>query len=104
MQHFSKRVGKERVVVTASQAKAEALEVDRIDERHQGKSVGISQAVDATIAINQTKEERREGIIILSPLYLRDGFIMKEEIVLNSDLSRMCISREQRDLWEEVEW
>jgi len=98
------RTGQERVVVCASQAKAEALEVERLGAEHQGKSIGISQAVDSSVAINQTAEERRDGIIVLSPLYLRDGSITKDEIILRSDLARMCISREQQDLWHEVEW
>jgi hypothetical protein len=104
LQNHSKVQGSEKIVVTASQAKVEALSVSRLDASHQGKSIGISQAMDSTVAINQTVEEHRDGLIVLCPLYLRDGNITKEEIVLRSDISRMCVSREMNDLWKEVEW
>lgn len=87
-------------VITASQAKQEAADADRITQTHQGKAVDISQAVDLTIAIDQTPQEKSSGWIILSPMFSRAGPITIPEMVLESDLSRMLVSRSLLDLWQ----
>ena len=60
-------------VFTASQAKMEANKVERMDMTHRGKSIDISQGINLSIAIDQTKEEREEGILVLSPLFSREA-------------------------------
>jgi len=45
-------------IITASQATREAATEERVRVDQQGKAVGISQAVDLTIAIDQTPEEK----------------------------------------------
>jgi len=87
-------------IITASQAKSEAAVAERMSMDHQGKSVGIAQAVDLTIAINQTPQERDGGIIVLSPLVSRAEPITIPEVVLDSDLSRMLVSRSLPELWD----
>lgn len=89
-------------IITASQATREAADAERITQGQQGKSVGISQAVDLTIAINQTPQEKASGIIILSPMFSRIGPITIPEMVLESDLSRMLVSRTLPDLWQKA--
>jgi hypothetical protein len=86
-------------IITASQATRAASTSERVKMDQQGKSVGISQAVDLTIAIDQTPEERAGGIIVLSPMFSRAGPILIPEITLDSDLSRMLVSRSLPDLW-----
>ena len=89
-------------IVTASQATREASKAERVSMDQQGKSVGISQAVDLTIAIDQTPQERDSGIIVLSPMFSRAGPITIPEVVLESDLSRMLVSRSLPDLWNKA--
>ena len=88
------------VVYTASQAKVEAVREDRMDSAHQGKAIDISQGVDMTVAIDQTSQEEADGIIVLSPLFSRHTKIQQDEIILDADISRMCISRSLHDLWQ----
>ena len=88
------------VVFTASQAKVEAVREDRMESDHQGKAVDISQGVDMTIAIDQTAQEEADGIIVLSPLFSRHTKIRQDEIILDADIPRMCISRSLHDLWQ----
>jgi hypothetical protein len=115
LQGVAKAPGDECIVVTATQANMAGAEVDKdgkpikLRQHHQGRSLGIAQAVDATIAIDieiTGKADEAQTMppqIILSPLYLRDGFIQHPEIRLVSEIDRMCLDREQRKLWEEVE-
>jgi len=72
----------------------------RLDTSHQGKSIGISQAVDATIGINQTDKEAEDNILVLSILLARDAHITQPEIVLDCDITRMTISRDLHYLWD----
>lgn len=90
---------KNRAIITASQANMEGVKAERIQLFHRGKSIDISQALDASIAIDQTEEEKAEGIIVLSPQFIRDGKITVPEIVLDSDISRMCVARELQKMW-----
>jgi hypothetical protein len=87
-------------VFTASQAKMEANKVDRMDVTHRGKSIDISQGINLSIAIDQTKEEREEGILVLSPLFSREDRILIPEVVCETDLSKMTICHSHRDMWE----
>jgi len=89
-------------IITASQATRDAAIAERISQAQQGKAVDISQAVDLTIAIDQTPQEKASGIIILSPMFSRAGPILIPEIVLESDLSRMLVSRSLPDLWQKA--
>lgn len=85
--------------ITASQANTEGSVADRLKKDHQGKSIGIAQAVDLTVTINQTAEEQAAGIVVLCPLISRAWPITQSEIVLDSDLNRMLISKSLPDLW-----
>jgi hypothetical protein len=87
-------------IFEASQSNMSGVKADRLSLEHRGLSIDISRALDLCIAIDQTDEEREEGIIVLSPQFARDSAITIPEIVLDSDLSRMCISRELHHLWE----
>jgi len=87
-------------IFEASQANMAGVKADRLSLEHRGLSIDISRALDLCIAIDQTDDERDEGIIILSPQFARDGSITIPEIVLDADLARMSISRELHRLWE----
>lgn len=86
-------------IFEASQANMSGVKADRLSLEHRGLSIDISRALDLCIAIDQTDEERDEGIIVLSPQFARDGSITIPEIVLDSDLARMSVSRELHRLW-----
>lgn len=116
MQGVAKKPGDECIVITASQTNMAGLATDKegkpikVQAQHQGRSIGIVQGVDATVAIDMEPSHTDElgGVtlpptIILSPLYLRDGAITDPEIRLVSEIDRMCMDREQRKLWEEVD-
>jgi hypothetical protein len=113
MQSYAKRKGRESIVVTATQANMAGLETDttgkpiKINASHQGRSIGIAQAVDATIAVNlevtQTEDSGwQPPQILLSLLYLRDGKIIQPDIKLESVIDAMCIDVNQRSLWDEA--
>jgi hypothetical protein len=117
MQNSAKDPSRPSIYVTASQANMAGAEIDKdgkpvkVKQHHQGRSIGISQAVDNSIGIDieYTGSKSNEGgnpppQIILSPLFLRDGSIMYPEVRCVSEIDRMCIDREQRKLWDEVEW
>jgi hypothetical protein len=86
-------------IFEASQANMAGVKADRLSLEHRGLSIDISRALDLCIAIDQTDDERAEGIIVLSPQFARDGLITIPEIVLDADLPRMSISRELHHLW-----
>ena len=87
-------------VFEGSQSNMEGATVERQGVQHRGKSVDISQALDLSIAIDQSPDEKDEGIIVLSPKFIRGGAITIPEVILDSDLPRMVISRELHRLWE----
>jgi hypothetical protein len=87
------------LIIEASQSNMEGAKAERLNLGHRGMSVNISQALDLCIAIDQTPEEREENIIVLSPHFFRNGGITIPEIVLDSDISRMSVSRELHRLW-----
>lgn len=72
----------------------------RLDTTHQGKSIGISQAVDATIGLNQTEAEAADNMLVLNILLARDVHVTNPEIVLDCDITRMTISRDLQHLWD----
>jgi len=87
-------------VITASQSNTEGAVAERLEMDHQGKSIGISQGVDMTVAINQTKEEREEGLLVFSPLFMRGFPITIPEVVTDCDLNRMSICKDISELWQ----
>lgn len=82
-----------------NQAKGEPVK-KRVDSSHQGKAIDISQAVDISIAINQTADEKEENIIMLEPLIVRDGEIKQREFYLNCDIPRMMVSRDMDYMYD----
>jgi len=90
-------------VIEASQANMEGARAERLEMGHRGKSIDISQGINLCIAINQTDQERDDGIIVLSPMFSRERPIIQPEIVLDSDIPRMLVSRELLNLWKQAE-
>lgn len=90
------------LVFEASQANMGGAVSDRIQLDHRGKSIDISQGINTSIAINQTKEEKAAGIIVLEPQFSRDFQISKPEIPLDSDITKMLVSRELPNLWQDA--
>ena len=86
-------------IITASQTNMEGTKVERIKMEHRGKSIDISQGINLSIAINQTKEEKEEGLLVFSPLFSRESEITIPDVVVDCDLNRMAISRDFGDLW-----
>jgi hypothetical protein len=102
------------IVVTATQTNMAGAEVDkdgkpvRVQIQHQGKNIAFVQAADSTVAINLElcKVEGALAVpprLILSPLLLRNGAILYPDVPLVSQIDQMCLDREQRRLWEEVD-
>lgn len=87
-------------IIEASQSNLEGAQAERIGLGHRGLSTDISRGIDLCIAIDQTEKEKDEGIIVLSPQFIRGGSITIPEIVLDSDLPRMVVSRELHRLWQ----
>jgi len=88
---------------TATQANMEGATAARMQFQHRGKSIDISQGMDLSIAIDQTKEERKEGLIVLSPQFARNAEITIPEVVLESDIPRMQIDPCLYRLWQYAE-
>jgi len=89
-------------VIEASQTNMEGANAERLEMGHRGKSIDISQGINLCIAINQTEQERDDGIIVLSPMFSRERPIIQPEIVLDSDIPRMLVSRELLSLWDQA--
>ena len=87
-------------IFTASQSNMESVSAERLSEKHRGKSIDISQGVNLSIALNQTPEEKAEGLMILSPMFSRESEITNPEVVVNTDFSKMMITRDVSYLWE----
>lgn len=87
-------------VFTASQANMEAASAERLSMKHRGKSIDISQGVNLSIALDQTPDEKKESILVFSPLFSRDDDIVTPEVVVDTDLSKMMITRDIGWLWE----
>lgn len=106
MQHVAKRSRTQRIVITAFQSNSDGIEAARLKQNQIGKSIGIAQALEGAIAINQNEQEKPLGIITLSPMFLRYGPILHSDVTLDSDFTRMCIDKDSdRLLWSEVnEW
>jgi len=91
------------IIVGAIQTKAAGISASNIKQEHYSRSIMFPQAIDNMIAINQTPEERREGIIRFSPLFIRDGEIKKEHCKVEAELWKMNIAKESERLWQEFE-
>jgi hypothetical protein len=58
--------------------------------------------MDISIAIDQTKKERQEGILVLSPQFARNADITIPEIILDTDIPHMQIDPCLYRLWEKA--
>ena len=81
-------------IITASQAKMEAVKAERLSQGDRGKSVDISQGVNLSIALDQTPEEKEDDILVFSPLFSREGPIRIPEVVVDTNLNKMMICKE----------
>lgn len=86
-------------IIEASQSNMGGVKAERMDFTHRGLSTDISRGIDLCIAIDQSPEEKAENIVVLTPQYLRGGEITIPEVVLDTDFSRMTITRELYKLW-----
>jgi len=94
---------KDMVMISACQSVKGAEDENDLKGSDTAGSVGILRACDNQIAINQTDEEFKQGIIRLSPLFFRDDELITKNIPMNHELTRMCVSRESDNLWRELE-
>lgn len=83
---------RKKIVVTAVQAKAEALKAEHLDMSHFGKSIGIPQALEAIIGINQTRQERDSEKLRFSVLFSRVSKV-GDEVPVECRIDWMCIDR-----------
>ncbi len=103
LQHLAKHGRTRRVVVTAFQSKQEGIKAERLQADHVGRSIGIAQALDVAIAIDQNSNEKELGIVTLSPMFIRNGPILYPEVTLDSVFSRMSVDRaSDQALWAGV--
>lgn len=79
-----------KIVVTAVQAKGEAIDKEHLEASDYGKSVGIPQALDALLGIMQTKQERKDGKLRFGVLASRNAK-PTDEVETTCDISWMCI-------------
>jgi len=105
LQNRAQERGRSKIEITACQAKMSGVNAEDLTNEHWAKSIGIPQALDNGVAVNQSESERIDGIIRLSPLILRDEGIDADSrhILLNMELTRMCVDKRTDDLWEESE-
>ncbi len=85
-------------IITASQAKMEAVKAERLSQGDRGKSVDISQGVNLSIALDQTPEEKDDDILVFSPLFSREGPIIIPEVVVDTNLNKMMVCKEAETL------
>jgi hypothetical protein len=99
------KLGKIRdmIMISACQSIKGAEDANDLKGSDTAGSVGILRACSNQIAINQTDEEFKQGIIRLSPVFFRDDELITKDIPLNHELTRMCVSRESDVLWGELE-
>jgi hypothetical protein len=74
----------------------------RLKMTSRGRSIGISQGLDLSVAIDQSEEEKEEGIMVLSPHFYRWGQVAQSEIVLDINLEYMTFDKSMLSLWEEA--
>ncbi len=91
---LASEVDNEKIVVTAFQSKAAGVDVDDLKKSHFGRSLAIPQALDAAIAINQSENEKRDGVLRYSPLFLRDGDVVQKDCKVEPELWKMSVSKE----------
>lgn len=99
---LANKVGDERIVVGALQTKMSGLSASSLKSEHSGRSIIFPQAIDFLIAINQTPDEQKEGVIRFSPLFIRDGEIKKEHVKVEAELWKIKIAREADKLLERI--
>lgn len=106
MQEMAKRRRTQRILITAFQSNMAGVKAERLQSDQIGKSIGIAQALEGAIAIDQNPQEKELGIVTLSPLFLRYGAVIHDHVTLGSDFSKMSIDRDAHTaLWNEVhEW
>jgi hypothetical protein len=92
----------ERIIVGALQTKMTGLSASSIKSQHSGRSIIFPQAIDNLIAINQTEDEFREGVIRFSPLFIREGEIKKEHCKVEAELWKIKIAKEADKLWNKI--
>jgi hypothetical protein len=80
------------IVMTAVQAKAEAVKAEHVGEEHVGKSIGIPQALDALIGINQTRQEKIDRKLRLAALVSRTT-ATGDEVTVDCDMEWFCIDK-----------
>jgi len=90
-------------IFTAGQTNMGGVSADRLELEHRGKAIDISQGLDISIAIDQTKQEKQEGILVLSPQFVRSGEIKIPHVVLDTDIPRMQIDPSMYRLWEHAQ-
>jgi hypothetical protein len=82
------------VCYSALQSNRTGIDGDnRLKVSNVGRTIGSTQAVDYQFSVDQNDKEREEGLIILRPMALRDAKNTDEDIVLNSDISKMLVDR-----------
>jgi len=82
-----------KIVVTAAQAKSEAIKAEVLDASHFGKSIGIPQALDCMIGIDQTRQERDDRFLRFNVIISRNAKI-GDVVQVSCDISWMCIANE----------
>ncbi len=70
------------LVVTATQANKAGLDSTRLNSSHQGGFYGKSRHVNLMVGINQTAEQKEQGIIELGITDRREGFFSENESCL----------------------
>jgi len=80
-----------RIVVTAVQAKAEAINKEHLDASDFGKSIGIPQAVNALVGVSRVNQDAVDDRLKMSVLANRQN-ASSGEVPLVCDYSRMCIA------------
>jgi hypothetical protein len=87
-----------RIVVGALQTRMSAVTAASLRSDQFSRSSAYPQVFDNVIAINQSKDERAEGVIRFSPLVIRDGEIKKEHCKVEAELWKIKIAREMDKL------
>jgi hypothetical protein len=91
-----------RIVIGALQTKMSAVTAESLRSDQSGRSVAYPQVLDNIIAINQTRDERTEGVLRFSPIVIREGEIKKEHCRVEAELWKIKIAKEMDSLLEEI--
>lgn len=82
---------REKIVVTAAQARGEAAGKDTLEASDWGKSIGIAQALDALVGIKRTPQNKVDNEAKFSVLINRHGNVVGED-TQKGDFGKMCIA------------